>query len=92
MSLEQAVKHFMSDGIVELPQAPEGSYEFDSAPGADSLRGTLDGSFDRMDAAAAVSNPSQNIIYTSPDSPTINSPSPESGSSADSVLPNGSSD
>lgn len=52
-TLEEAVRHYMSDGNINLPQAPEGSYEFaESAPTPDELRGAVDASFDRMDAAA----------------------------------------
>lgn len=52
MTLEEAVRHYMSDGIVNLPQAPEGAFEFEeSAPSPDQLRAATDASFDRMDAA-----------------------------------------
>lgn len=52
MSLEQAIKHYMSDGVVNLPQAPEGAFEYEVSPAPDDLRGTADASFDRLDFAA----------------------------------------
>lgn len=52
MSLEQAIKHYMSDGVVNLPQAPEGAFEYEVSPAPDDLRGTVDASFDRLDFAA----------------------------------------
>lgn len=56
MSLEDAVRHYMSDGNVNLPQAPEGAYEYDAAPSADELRGAIDSSFDKFDAAVKLQN------------------------------------
>lgn len=77
MSLEDAVRHYMSDGNVNLPQAPEGAYEYDSAPGPDDLRGAVESSFDVFDAAVKLQNGSiiQPIPIQEPDSVTP-SPSP----------------
>lgn len=79
MSLEDAVRHYMSDGNVNLPQAPEGAYEYDVAPGPDDLRGAVDASFDRFDAAVQIQNGSiiQPVPIIEPDSVTPPSSSPD---------------
>lgn len=64
MSLEDAVKHYMTDGNVNLPQAPEGAFEYDSAPDADHIRECIGTDFDRFDAAVSIQNGS--IIQPSP--------------------------
>lgn len=77
MSLEDAVRHYMSDGNVNLPQAPEGAYEYDVPPGPDDLRGAVDASFDKFDAAVKLQNGS--IIQPMPiqePEPVTPSPSP----------------
>lgn len=79
MSLEDAVMHYMSDGEVNLPQAPEGAYEFDDAPGPDDLRGAIDASFDKFDAAVQLQNGSiiQPVSINEPDSVTPPSSPPD---------------
>lgn len=70
MSLEQAIKHYMSDGVVNLPQAPEGAFEYSDPPGPDGLRGAVDASFDRFDAAASLQNKSSQeseVVFASND-------------------------
>lgn len=83
MSLEDAVKHYMSDGNVNLPQAPEGAYEYDAAPSADELRGAVDSSFDKFDAAVKLQNGSiiQPLPIDVPESPVTPSPSSSSAPS-----------
>lgn len=78
MSLEDAVMHYMSDGNVNLPQAPEGAYEYDSPPGPDDLRGAVDASFDKFDAAVKLQNGSiiQPVSVDVSESPVTPSPSP----------------
>lgn len=61
MSLEQAIKHYMSDGVVNLPQAPEGAFEYEVSPAPDDLRGTADASFDRLDFAAQFAKDFMNV-------------------------------
>lgn len=77
MSLEDAVKHYMSDGNVNLPQAPEGAYEYDAAPSADELRSATDASFDKFDAAVKLQNGSiiQPVPVDVSESPVTPSPS-----------------
>lgn len=57
MTLEQAIKHYMSDGVVNLPQAPEGSFEFSESCSPDDLRTGVESSFDRLDAASMFNKP-----------------------------------
>lgn len=78
MSLEDAVRHYMSDGNVNLPQAPEGAYEYDAAPSADELRGGINASFDKFDAAVILQNGSiiQPVPVDVSESSVTPSPSP----------------
>lgn len=83
MTLEQAIKHYMSDGVVNLPQPPEGSFEFPEACSPDDLRTGVESSFDRLDAASMFNKPfvkqdvpnSSNIDSSSSVEPSVSSPS-----------------